>query len=331
MRAIVCDDRGALSVTTRPSPTFSDQPNRSWAKVRIEAFGVNRADLLQRAGHYPPPPGVSSEILGLEFAGIIEEVVTGEMADPIESSLRVGDRVMGICAGAAYADCVITPLEQLLHIPSSMSMTQAAALPEAYLTAFDALSQQGSMKPKDRVLIHAIGSGVGVAAAHLAHYLGAEVIGTTRSPWKRDRALAELPVEDVWLSQDGSWGQDAPPFDVIIDFIGAGYLKQNVKWLAQQGRLVVVGLLGGTRAEINLGLLLAKRAKIIGTVLRSRSTQEKIRLTQKFRQELLPAFNQTTLSAPQVSEVFPAHKIEEAHDLLASNQTWSKLVGIWDV
>ena len=332
MSAIICDAHGTLSLGTRPVPRFPEQAPRALAKVRIKAFGVNRADLLQRAGHYPPPAGVSAEILGLEFSGVIEEITYYDhLTEPVDDQLSVGHRVMGICSGAAYAEYIITPLEQLLPIPQALSTVQAAALPEAYLTAFDALCTRGQLSPQDRVLIHAIGSGVGVAAAHLAHYLGAEVIGTTRSPWKKKRALQELPVRDVWIAQEGQWGQRDSRFNVIVDFIGAAYLKQNLKHLTTQGRLVVVGLLGGIRAEINLGLLLAKRAQIIGTVLRSRDVTEKIMLTQKFRREVLPAFECAELPAPIVSETFDAQRVEAAHDQLANNKTWSKLVCVWDV
>ena len=328
MRAVLCDHQGTLTVATRPIPSFPDESPRSLARVRVQAFGVNRADLLQRAGHYPPPPGVSTEILGLEFSGTIEEVSQSEVTT---SHLRAGDEVMGICAGGAYAEYVIVPLEQLLPKPSPFSITEAAAFPEAYLTAFDALINQGRLSSGERVLIHAIGSGVGVAAAHLAALLGAEVVGTTRSEWKRDRALTTLPVHDVWLSHEGHWVQDTSPFDLIIDFIGAAYLKDNLKVLASQGRLVVVGLLGGARAELNLGLLLAKRARLIGTVLRSRSAQEKIELTQKFRRELLGEFENSSLLPPEITQIFPAHQIEEAHERLAGNDTWSKLVCTWDI
>ena len=341
-RAISCDPQGELSLVNRPPLDTPQQANQPLALVRVEAFGLNRADLLQRAGHYPPPPGVSPEILGLEFTGVVEQIIglKGEGSDDDLNTTfprpQVGDRVMGICAGGAYAEELFTPLDQLLPVPDHFSVAQAAALPEAYLTAYDALINQASLRSGERVLIHAIGSGVGAAAAHLASLLGAEVIGTTRSEWKRERALRELPVSQVWLSKDGQWSPpDAESFDVIIDFVGAAYLKENVKRLALKGRLVVVGLLGGIKAELNLGLLLSRRAQLIGTVLRSRSTTEKIELTQRFRHEILPHFSNQVLAPPAICDTYLVSdsvlRVDDAHERLANNDTWSKLVCVWDV
>lgn len=333
MRAIRCDERGDLSLEILPAPSLPQESEYPLALVKIQAFGINRADLLQRAGHYPPPSGVRADLLGLEFTGVIEEVLdsSSDAKRRATPRLSVGDRVMGICAGGAYAERLITPLDQLLPVPPNFTIPEAAALPEAYLTAFDALTTQAKLCSGERVLIHAIGSGVGAAAAHLASHLGAEVFGTTRSEWKQIRALEELPVQEVWRSRDGRWSPERfDPFQVVIDFIGAAYLQENLSALSLKGRLVIVGLLGGVRGELHLGALLSKRAQIIGTVLRSRSTQEKIELTQRFREEVLDSFVDQVLPPPSISEIFAAEDILRAHELLASNQTWSKLVCVWD-
>lgn len=343
MRAIVCQANGELTIEDREEPTFPSEGPHVLAKVRIWAFGVNRADLLQRAGHYPPPRDTVADVLGLEFAGEI----TGFSNGTSESGgFKQGDRVMGICSGGAYSEYIIVPCKQLLPIPREMGYAQAASIPEAHLTAFDALYRLASLQVGERVLIHAIGSGVGVAAAQIAHHLGAEVIGTTRSSWKRERALKELPVKDVWLAQSGTFlpRMGSPSVDIIIDFVGAAYLKQNLQAINIGGRIIVIGLLGGIKAEINLASLLAKRATLRGTVLRSRSAEEKILLTQSYAEIILPklAFrkheplkkdvinDQNEINVTPVTKIYHAEEISKAHLDLESAQIWSKVVGVWD-
>lgn len=341
MKAVICKPCGRLEIEERESPSFPQRPTIPFAEVNIKAFGVNRADLLQRAGHYPPPPGTSTEILGLEFSGVITR-----FSDNQERSgqYKLGDRVMGICDGAAYAESIIVPRDLLLSIPKELSFVQAAAIPEAHLTAFDALVNRAQVQPGERVLIHAIGSGVGVAAAHIAHALGAEVIGTTRSPWKRDKALTELPVSDVWLSEGGRFipAHEYDGVDIVLDFVGAAYLKENLKVLRTCGRIILIGLLGGVRGELPLGLVLAKRASLIGTVLRSRSVEEKIALSQSYAETLLPKLKsdqktrgqspliQKGIYLPPVNRVYQTENIDQAHQDLESAKIWSKVVGVWD-
>ena len=343
MRAIVCAPSGHLNIEERPAPVIPISSSLPYAEVRIKAFGVNRADLLQRAGHYPPPPHTPPDILGLEFAGEITRF-SGDVE--VSGAFQVGDRVMGICDGAAYAESIVVPRDQLLSIPEWMSFPQAAAIPEVHLTAFDALYHLAKVKRGERVLVHAIGSGVGVAAAHIAHFLGAEVIGTTRSAWKRDRALSELPVREVWLSEGGRFlpSKESESIDVILDFIGAAYLKENLRSLRTGGRIIAIGLLGGIKGEINLGTLLTKRATIKGTVLRSRSAQEKIKLTKNYAELVLPKLRPPpSPSVPLVLtehpkdnvEVTPFYKVYNAqnminaHQDLESGQIWSKVIGEW--
>jgi NADPH:quinone reductase len=338
MKAIVCKSKGDLIIEQIDAPKFTSSTQLVHANVLIKAFGINRADLLQKSGYYPAPAGIPQDILGLEFAGVIES-----FSDYQEHSgeFTVGDRVMGICSGAAYAEQIIVPRDQLIPIPDAFSFVTAAAIPEAHLTAFDALVNQAQIQSGEDVLIHAIGSGVGSAAAHIAQFLGAKVVGTTRTEWKRQRAEQSLPVEDVWLAKNGRFKsqESEKKFDVILDFVGAAYLKENISCLKSCARLVMIGLLGGAKTDINLGVILAKRAHLIGTVLRSRSTSEKIALTQKYKREILPFLRETTEpnhSADYLVRLEPIQSIYNAKDILHVHQhledglVWSKLVCVWE-
>ena len=321
-------DNGLLELEKRPINEVSNVPDGVLVKVR--AFGINRADLLQRAGHYPAPPNAPQDVLGLEFAGEIVEL--GPKLNH-SSKWQIGDRVMGICSGGGYATHLITSSDLLLPIPLGVSFESAAAIPEVYLTAFDALRHIAKLKSGERVLIHAIGSGVGLAAARLAKWMGAEVIGTSRSPWKLKRAHSTLDLSSTWLSKDGVFlsKSDRNSVDVVIDFIGAAYLQQNLNALRNQGRLVIVGLLGGAKASIPLGTVLARRLEIYGTVLRSRSEEEKIKLTHSFITTAIDSLG-SKIALPEVDEVFDAsnpQEIDRAHERLKNNQVWSKLVAQW--
>ncbi len=293
-------------------------------EVRVRAFGVNRADLLQRAGRYPAPPGAPPDVLGLEFAGEVARDAHG---------WRAGDRVAGICGGGAYAERLCAPPQTLISVPDGWSWAQGAALAEVYLTSYDALDAIAQLRPKERVLIHAIGSGVGVAAAWVAAWRGAEVVGTTRSAWKRDRALEELPARAVYLVEGGDLSHVAAAepegFDVVIDLVGGPYLEWDVRLLAPRGRVVVVGLLAGASGQLPLGALLAKRASVHGTVLRSRPLEERAALTRRFSEQLLPALSRGELAAPAVEEV-SALCVERAHERLAAGDVWSQLACVWD-
>ena len=322
---------GALALQYAPMP-LEPQRGSHQALVEVAAFGINRADLLQRAGHYPAPSGSPQDVLGLEFAGRVAAVAP-HLDEDREALWRVGDRVMGICGGGAYAEFITIDERTLLPAPSHLTSPECAGLPEVCLTAYDALTARGQLKAGERVLIHAIGSGVGLAAARLAHLMGAEVIGTSRAQWKLDRAKSSLPLSEVWLSEEGRFlpADARESIDVIIDFVGGAYLKENLAALRTGGRLVIVGLLGGIKSELNLGVLLSKRAQIIGTVLRSRSLEDKIELTQNWRHEILPAIIDGRLTPPGIFRTYTAAEIEQAHSDLLSNQVWSKLVCVWDV
>ena len=319
MRAIVITRSGGpevLHLAERPAP----QPAVDGLLVRVRAAGINRADLLQRLGRYPAPPGVPADIPGLEYAGVVERVGSGV------SAWHPGDRVMGLVAGGAYADFVTTPAEHALPIPRDWSFAQAAAVPEAFLTAFDALTLQGGLAAGQRVLIHAVGSSVGIAALQLAKAAGATVAGTSRSPWKLERA-AEYGLDRPVLiagafrpaAELAAWA------DLILDLVGGPYLAGNLTAVAPRGRILVVGLTGGGEGALDMSALLGKRVTIIGTVLRSRSGEEKARLTQAFRAAVLPAFDAGQLR-PVVDRSFPATAAAEAHSYVEANRNIGSVV-----
>ncbi|MCP4447377.1 MAG: NAD(P)H-quinone oxidoreductase [Myxococcales bacterium] len=294
--------------------------------IEVAAAGLNRADCLQRRGFYPAPKGTVADIPGLEFAGTVAGL------GPDASRWSVGDRVMGICAGGAMSTHIAAHEGTLLAVPSPMSLTDAAALPEVFMTAFDAL-EQGGLRSGHRVLVHAAGSGVGTAAIQLIRRAGAVAIGTSRTEDKLDRAKAlgmqgSLLVGEQRFAKELKAVGEGGGADIILDFIGAAYLAENIKALGTKGTLVVIGLLGGISAELPLGLLLAKRARVVGTVLRGRSLQEKIDLTTAFESQVLPGIASGELR-PVIDRVMPMAEIAEAHTYLESNQSFGKIVMAW--
>ena len=294
--------------------------------VRVEAAGLNRADLLQRRGLYPAPPGSPADIPGLEYAGVVEAIGEGV------TEWKVGDRVMGIVGGGAMATHVTVSAREAIPVPSRLSSAEAAAIPEAFLTAYDALFLQAGLRMGESVLIHAVGSGVGTAALQLAREAGALVIGTSRSKEKLDRCKA-MGLEASILVEGGfaekvrehTGGRGA---DCILDLVGAAYFEENLAALANRGRMICVGLLAGAKANLPLGTLLSKRITLIGTVLRSRAPEEKALLARRFADEVLPLFERGRLS-PVVEAVLPFEQVAEAHRLLESNRTFGKVVLAW--
>ncbi len=301
-------------------------PSPGEVQIEVAAAGLNRADCLQRRGFYPAPKGVVQDIPGLEFAGTVCQLGTDS------GRWELGTQVMGICAGGAMSTHLVAHQDTLLPVPAGMSLVDAAALPEVFMTAFDAL-EQGGLHEGQHVLIHAAGSGVGTAAIQLVARANATSIGTSRSAGKLEQAR-ELGLAHSILVQEKRFAKEMRDLvpgqgaNLILDFIGAAYLTENIKALATQGTLVLIGLLGGVKAELSLGLLLAKRARIIGTVLRSRSLAEKIALTEAFEIKVLPGFATKELR-PVIDRVIPMHDIAEAHEYLESNQSFGKIVMAW--
>lgn len=301
-------------------------PGPSQVLVEVAAAGLNRADCLQRRGFYPAPPGVPADVPGLEIAGVVESV-----GDSV-TTWKPGDRVMGIVGGGAMATRVLTEAAELMSIPEALSFSEAAAVPEAFLTAYDATVLQGGLARGQAVLLHAVASGVGTAAIQLASVIGAASVGTSRTAEKLTRCK-DLGLTHAVLVEDGQFADQvkaaAPKgVNVILDTIGAAYLPQNVQVIAKQGRIIVIGLMGGVKGELNLGLLLARRASVHGSVLRSRSTEEKAALTKSFTDEMLGRFAKGELK-PIIDDTLPMSEIQAAHRRMDANETFGKLVLTW--
>jgi len=301
--------------------------------VDVAAAGLNRADVLQRRGLYPAPPGIPPDVPGLEYAGTVAALGEGV------TDWRTGDRVMGIVGGGAMARQLVTSAREALPVPDGMELRDAAAVPEAFLTAWDALVPQGELREGEVVLLHSVGSGIGTAALQLARGAGATVVGTSRTPDKlaRCRALGlemgihlppadrEHPARFAATLQRLTGGRLA---DVILDTVGAAYLEENVASLARRGRLVIIGLLGGAMGHLPLGRLLGQRARVFGTVLRGRTPDEKAELAAGFRRDVLPRFAAGELR-PVVDVVLPMEQVREAHARMDRNETFGKIVLAW--
>jgi NADPH2:quinone reductase len=293
--------------------------------VRVRAAGLNRADLLQAKGLYPPPAGYSLNIPGLEFAGEVAELGDGVNA------WAVGDRVFGISAGEAQAEYLVTDQTHLARIPEALSFVEAAAVPEAFITAQDAIISQGKLTSGETLLVHAVGSGVGLAALRIGKMIGATVIGTSRTSDKLDRCMAFGLDRGIATADEPEFSKavldetDGRGADVVLDLVGAAYFHENLGSLAVRGRLILVGLTSGRTAEFNLGLALQKRLTIIGTVLRGRSVDEKAAATLRFADQIVPALEDGALS-PDLDRVFAARYVRDAYRYLASNQSFGKVV-----
>ena len=324
-QAVVFRGAGGVEVIA-VEPRAVRSPGPDELRIRVAAAGLNRADVMQRRGFYPAPAGVPADVPGLEYAGTVE--ATGGAVQ----GWAVGDRVMGIVAGGAMCEHVVVHAREALRVPPGLSLEAAAALPEAFLTAWDALVLQGGLRPSGLVLVHAAGSGVGTAAVQLSRALGASTVGTSRSEDKLARCGPLGMDHGILVSREGEVrfaeaveqlaGRRA---DVIIDTVGAGYLAENVRALAPRGRLVCLGLLAGATGELPLALLLGKRARLVGSVLRSRPLEEKIALAQAFTREVLPLFAAGRLE-PVVGGVWPIAEVAEAHRTMEADALFGKLV-----
>jgi NADPH2:quinone reductase len=301
------------------------------ALVRVAAFGINRADLLQIMGRYPAPAGVPAHIPGMEFAGEVEALAAG-----YQGTLKPGMRVAGLVAGGAYAEYVAVAADCLLALPEAISWTQAAAIPEVYVTASDALRQL-DLKNGESILIHAVGSGLGIAALQLAQALGCTVVGTSRSPEK----LSALKQHGLRFTIDTSGGflelgqrlkSLAPELQhgvsAILDVLGAAAFEQNLLALRQQGRMICLATLTGSSAALDISLLMRKRLTLVGSVLRSRALSEKIQAVQYFRRTFWPLLEQETIR-PLVDRCFSVADLETALERLRTNQNLGKVVVSW--
>ncbi len=326
MRAVRIVSHGGIEGLAVREVPDAPRPSAGQVRVRVHAAGLNRADLLQRRGYYPAPPGYPPDIPGLEFAGEVTEIGADARA------WKLGQRVFGITGGGAQAEYVTVPEDTLAEIPSNLDWTQAAAVPEVFITAHDALFTQAELRAGEHVLIHAAGSGVGTAASQLARAAGSIAYGTSRTPEKLERAkllgLSEsIVVEnepDVFAQAVQGWTGGAG-VNVIIDLVGGPYLKANLQALAPKGRLIFVGTTSGSRAELDLSVVMRKRLRIFGTVLRARSSQEKAAATRLFAAQVLPLFRSGAVT-PVIDSVFKMEEIGAAHERLESNESFGKVV-----
>jgi len=325
MRAVVITRPGGpevLEVQERPTPI----PRAGEILVRVRASAINRADLLQRQGLYPAPPGAPSDIPGLEYAGEVAGVSPGV------ARWKEGDRVFGITGGGAYAEFVTVDAETAAPIPDRLDWREAGAVPEAFITAHDALVVQARLQRGEAVLIHAVGSGVGLAGVQIARAWGAKPFGTARTAEKVEKAKgfglldgvviendveALVPACEQWTSGKG--------IDVTLDLVGGDYLGASIRASALRGRIMLVGTVAGRQSTIPTGMVLGKRLTLRGTVLRARALEEKRAVTAAFEAEVVPLFEAGTLT-PTIDSVFELDQAGAAHERVAGNASFGKVV-----
>ena len=322
MRAVVLRDHGGPEVLTLeevPDPTIGPEE----VLVDVRATALNRADLLQRMGLYPGPAWETVEIPGLELAGVVATI------GPRVTMWQPGDAVMGIVSGGAYAERVAVHERQLMAVPTAVPLADAAAIPEVFLTAWDALVVQGGLTSGRWALVHAGASGVGTAAIQIAKAIGARIAVTTSAgkvaacrELGADAAIDYTTTDFVEEVRAVTGGQGP---DVILDVIGGDYVDRNLQAVAVKGRIVQVGLMAGGVTSVNIGALLPKRVSLIGTVLRARPIEEKIALTRRFAAEVLPLFDGGRLR-PVIDSRYPLDQIAEAHRHMESNANVGKIL-----
>lgn len=314
-----------LEIREVPDPP---KPNDSQVLVQVAAAGLNRADLLQCRGLYPPPTGYSPHIPGLEFAGEIIE--KGSRV----SSFEISDRVFGIAAGETQAEQIMIEASHVALVPDDLSLFDAAGIPEAFVTAYDAVFTQGALADGESLLIHAVGSGVGLAALQLAKARGCKVYGTSRTAAKLDRCREFGLDEGIATGNDGKFADRVLELtrgrgvDVVLDLVGGSYFEENLKSLSVKGRLMLVGLTGGSISQFDLGIALRKRLKITGTVLRARSIEEKAAAIGEFAKNVVPLLANKTIR-PNIDRVFDMTSVREAYEYLGSNESFGKVVLKW--
>ncbi|MDV7211883.1 zinc-binding dehydrogenase [Azotobacter beijerinckii] len=308
---------GSVEWVERPAPSC----DVGQIRIRVAAAGLNRADLLQRAGLYPPPPG-ASDVLGLECAGVVSEVGAG-------SHWQVGDRVCALLAGGGMAEEVVVDGRHVLPAPEGLSLVEAAVLPEVYATAWLNLFKLGALKPGEKALIHAGASGVGSAGIQLCKAFGNPCWVSVGSPERLAYCESLGAQGGVLRTQDLEGLRDFAPFDVILDPIGARYAALDLDLLARDGRWVIIGLMGGREAQLDLAKLLGKRVQLIGSTLRTRDDRFKGELIDELRQQVWPLFGEGRLD-PRLEHSFAAKDVGAAFEMLASNTVSGKVALVID-
>jgi NADPH:quinone reductase len=327
MKAVVITRPGppeVLEVQEREVP----EPGPAQIRVRVRTSALNRADLLQRRGGYAAPAGAPQDVAGLEYAGEVDA------AGPGAGLWAVGSRVMGIVGGGGHAEYLCVHEREAMRIPHNLSWEEAGAVPEAFLTAYDALFRLLDVQMGDRLLIHAVGSGVGTAALQLARAASVRTLGTSRSGGKLRRAL-ELGLDVAIDSSDGNWRElveaatEGEGVSAVLDLIGGSFVEDDLRVLSTRGRAVVVGTVAGSTAALDLGLLLRKRLSLLGTVLRSRPLEEKIALAREFSDSVLPLFSSGRVRAV-IDRTYSFEEIRRAHTRMEANDSFGKIVLRWE-
>lgn len=319
MRAVIVEEPGgpeSLHVAELPDP----EPGPGEVVIAVAAAGVNRADLLQREGHYPPPPG-TTDVIGLECSGVVHAV--GESV----TGLSVGDEVCALLSGGGYAERVVVPAGQVVPVPAGVDLTTAAAIPETYATVWSNVFMLAGLREGQKLLVHGGASGIGTTAIQLAKAFGATVVTTVGSAEKAEvvRGLGADAVVNYREDDFAETCQDLGGVDVVLDIIGGKYLAQNVASLARGGRIVVIGMQGGRKGELNLGALLAKQGSISATSLRFRPVEEKAAIMAELVEKVWPLIEDGTLG-PVVHDTVPLARVADAHRILEESSHVGKVV-----
>ena len=309
MRAATIRD-GELHVLEHPDP----EPSGAEVLVRVRAAGLNGADMLQLRGRYPAPPGVPADIPGMELAGEVAALGAGA------TRFSEGDRVMGIVGGGAQAELALVHERVLMPVPEVLSWDEAGGAPEVLTTAHDALFTQAGLRPGEHLLVHGAAGGVGTAAVQLGRAIGARVTATVRSPELRD-GVAALGAEAIDPEGFGEHG----PFDVILELVGAPNLAENLNALATEGRIAVIGIGGGAKGELNMAILLAKRARIHGSTLRARPLEQKALTARRVERSVLPLVLAGAVTVP-IAATYPLDQVAEAYARFTAGSKLGKIV-----
>jgi putative PIG3 family NAD(P)H quinone oxidoreductase len=326
MKAVTIKSFGDVNVLEIRDVPDAPPATLDRVRVRVRAAGLNRADILQRLGRYPAPPGYPQEIPGIEFAGEVESI-----GDEVRE-WKLGDRVFGIIGGGGQAEYVCVPANHLARIPENLDWAQAAAVPEVFMTAHDALFTQCGVTTGEYVLIHAAGSGVGTTAIQLVRAAGAFAYGTSRTADKLERAKEFGLNSSIAVNGDPAAFAEAAikwtggaGVNVVLDLVGSAYLQANLRSLATGGRLIFVGTTSGSKAEIDYGVVMSKRLKIMGTSLRTRSAEEKATATRLLAQQVVPLLASGQVR-PVIDKVFNMADVRAAHERVESNESFGKVV-----